>query len=140
MLNEILKQIERRARFVLTSHARPDGDAIGSTLACSAILRHMGKQTQVILRDGVPRVYQKLPFATTVVQSESIDGNYDAAILLECDNIQRTRLEGIEGHYLINIDHHKSGRSFAHLNWIDPQAVATAEMVYRLARAAQIRV
>ena len=140
MLNEVLNQIERRGRFVLTSHARPDGDAIGSTLACAAILRRMGKQTEVVLRDGVPRVYQKLPFASRVIQTDRVNGSYDAAILLECDNIQRTRLEGIEGHFLINIDHHKSGRPFADLNWIDPQAVATAEMVYRLARAAGVKI
>jgi phosphoesterase RecJ-like protein len=140
MLNEVLKEIERRERFLLTSHARPDGDAVGSTLACAAILRGMGKQTEVVLRDGVPRVYQKLPFSTRVVQTDRVNGNYDAAILLECDNIQRTRLEGIEGHFVINIDHHKSGRPFADLNWIDPMAVATAEMVYRLARAAKVKI
>ncbi len=57
-------------------------------------------------------------------------------VVLECDSVQRTRLSGLEDHFLINIDHHASGRAFANVNWIDPQAVATAEMVYRLAREA----
>jgi len=140
MLNEVLTEIERRERFVLTSHARADGDAVGSTLACAEILRQMGKQSEVILRDGVPRVYQQLPFAGRVVQAERVNGSYDAAILLECDSVQRTRLEGLESQFLINIDHHKSGRNFGHVNWIDPKAVATAEMVYRLARQAGVRI
>ncbi len=140
MLNEVLTEIERRERFVLTSHARADGDAVGSTLACDEILRQMGKQSEVILRDGVPRVYQQLPFAGRVVQAERVNGSYDAAILLECDSVQRTRLEGLESQFLINIDHHKSGRNFGHVNWIDPKAVATAEMVYRLARQAGVRI
>jgi len=140
MLNEVLKEIESRERFLLTSHARADGDAVGSTLACSEILRQMGKLPEVILRDGVPRVYQQLPFAGRVVQAERVNGSYDAAILLECDSVQRTRLEGLESHFLINIDHHKSGRNFAHVNWIDPKAVATAEMVYRLARQAGVKI
>ena len=67
MLKEVLKQIERRDRFLLTSHARPDGDAVGSALACCQILRAMGKQADVVLRDGVPRIYQPLPYADKVV-------------------------------------------------------------------------
>jgi len=134
MLKEVLKQIEQRDRFVLTSHARPDGDAIGSALACCQILRSVGKSAEVVLRDGVPRIYQPLPFADQVVQSDKVNGNYEAAILLECDSVQRARLSGLENHFLISIDHHLSGRPFAHVNWIDPDAVATAEMVYRLAR------
>ena len=96
MLTEVLKHIEQRNRFLLTSHARPDGDAIGSALACRQILRLMGKEADVVLHDGVPRIYQPLPFAETVVQAERVNGDYDAAIILECDSIQRTRLEGLE--------------------------------------------
>jgi len=138
MLREVLKHIEQRSRFLLTSHARPDGDAVGSALACCQILLSMGKEAEVVLRDGVPRIYQPLPFADKVVQADRVNGNYEAAIILECDSIQRTRLEGLEDRFLINIDHHLSGRPFGHVNWIDPKAVATAEMVYRLAREAGI--
>jgi len=140
MLEEVLRQIEQRNRFLLTSHARPDGDAIGSALACAQILRSMGKQAEVVLHDGVPRIYRPLPFAETVVQAERVNGKYEAAIVLECDSIQRTRLEGLENHFLISIDHHLSGRPFAHVNWIDPKAVATAEMVYRMAREAGVKI
>lgn len=140
MLDEVLKHIEKHQRFLLTSHARPDGDAVGSALACSEILRSMGKYAEVVLRDGVPRVYQPLPFADTVVQAERVNGKYEAAIILECDSIQRTRLEGLEKHFLINIDHHSTGRPFGNVNWIDPKAVATAEMVYRLAREADVKI
>jgi phosphoesterase RecJ-like protein len=140
MLKEVLTQIERRNRFLLTSHARPDGDAIGSALACCQILRSMGKEAEVVLSDAVPRIYQSLPFADKVVRSERVNGEYDAAIILECDSIQRTRLEGLENQFVINIDHHLSGRPFGDVNWIDPKAVATAEMVYRMAREAGINV
>ena len=140
MLKEVLKHIEQRNRFLLTSHARPDGDAIGSALACGQILRSMGKEAEVVLRDGVPRIYQPLPHANKVLQTERVNGDYEAAIVLECDSIQRTRLLGLENRFLINIDHHVSGRPFAHVNWIDPKAVATAEMVYRLAREASVRI
>src|SRR5215471_12293443 len=138
MVNEVLKQIERRASFVLTSHARPDGDAVGSVLACSEILRAMGKDAQVVLAHGVPRIYRPLPFTDTVIEQTAINGDYEAAIVLECDSIQRTRLEGLDQKFLISIDHHISGRPFAHVNWIDPAACATGEMVFRLAREAGV--
>jgi bifunctional oligoribonuclease and PAP phosphatase NrnA len=137
-LNAILDEIGRRERFVLTSHARPDGDAIGSVLACSEILRKMGKQAEVVLNGSVPHIYRLLPFADTVIDAKSINGRYEAAIVLECDSVQRTNLQGLERQFLINIDHHVSGRPFAHINWIDPNACATAEMIYRLALAAAV--
>jgi bifunctional oligoribonuclease and PAP phosphatase NrnA len=140
MLHEVLKHIEQHRRFVLTSHARPDGDAIGSALACGQMLRSLGKEAVVILYDPVPRIYQRLPFAEKVVQAQGINGNYEAAIILECDSIQRTRLHGLEQRFLISIDHHLSGQPFAHVNWIDPSAVATGEMVYRLAREASVAI
>jgi phosphoesterase RecJ-like protein len=132
MLREVLEHIERRQRFVLTSHARPDGDAIGSALACCEVLRRLGKDADVVLHDPVPRIYQPLPFADRVVQADRVNGNYEAAIILECDSIQRTRLEGLDNRFLISIDHHLSGRPFAHVNWI--------ELVYRLAREARVTI
>jgi bifunctional oligoribonuclease and PAP phosphatase NrnA len=140
MLQDVLNAIRPRQKFVLTSHARPDGDAIGSALACGQILRLMGKEAQVVMKDPVPRIYQRLPFADQVVHSDSIIGEYDAALLLECDSIQRTRLLGLDERFLISIDHHISGRNFAHVNWIDPSAVATGELVYRLGCAAGITI
>src|SRR4051812_4815936 len=108
MLKDVLKHIEQHNRFILTSHARPDGDAIGSALAFRQILRAMGKEAVVVLRDGVPRIYQPLPYARDVVKSDIVNGEYEAAIILECDSLQRTRLRGLENKFLINIDHHQS--------------------------------
>lgn len=138
-LEQVLQEINRRRRFLVTSHARPDGDAIGSTLALAQVLRKMGKTSEVVLRDSVPVIYRPLPLSESIVHSSQVNGDYDAAIILECDSIQRTRLHGLEKHFLINIDHHASSKPFAHVNWIDPSAVATAELVSRLAQAAQVK-
>jgi phosphoesterase RecJ-like protein len=140
MVRVVLSEIARRDRFLLTSHARPDGDAIGSALACCQILRNMGKQAEVVLPGAVPVIYRPLPFAEQVRQAARVDGEYEAAILLECDSVQRTALGGLERHFLINIDHHRTGRPFADVNWIDPNACATAEMIFRLAREAGVTI
>jgi len=137
MLDRVLQEIRERRRLVVTSHARPDGDGIGSALACAQILRQLGKDAEVVMHDGVPRIYQSLPFADRVVRTESVPPN-DAVIILECDSIKRTQLNGLEDCFLINIDHHMSGRNFANVNWIDSSVMATAELVYRMARLAGV--
>ncbi|MFZ0477948.1 MAG: bifunctional oligoribonuclease/PAP phosphatase NrnA [Terriglobales bacterium] len=135
MLDRVLQAIRERHRFVVTSHARPDGDGIGSALACGEILRAMGKDAEVVMYDGIPRIYQGLPFAGRAIHADTVPAN-DAVILLECDSTRRAMLKGLDQSFLINIDHHLSGRNFANVNWIDSSVMATAELVYRLARMA----
>jgi bifunctional oligoribonuclease and PAP phosphatase NrnA len=88
----------------------------------------------------VPLLYRSLPCASAIRQVSWAEGQYDAVILLECDGIERSRLRGLDGRLIINIDHHVSGRPFADINWIDTEACAVAEMVYRLASLAGVHV
>ncbi len=139
-LEQVLHHIGERKHFLVTSHTRPDGDAVGSSLALAQVLRKMDKRAEVILGDTVPVIYKPLPHAESIRHASRVNGKYDAAIILECDSIVRTRLQGLEQHFLINIDHHSSSKPFAHVNWIDPSACAVAEMVFRLAQAAGVKV
>lgn len=139
-MQQVLDQIRQRQEFLLTSHARPDGDAIGSLLALAGILHHMGKRAEVIMSDPVPVIYKPLPYADTIVHSSQVNGHYEAAILLECDSVQRTRVQGLEKYFLISIDHHVTGKRFADVNWIDPAASACAEMVFCLGKAAGVHI
>jgi phosphoesterase RecJ-like protein len=94
----------------------------------------------VVLSDRIPYIYRSLPGASHVLQTISVNGHYEAAILLECDSLARTGLEGLESKFIVNIDHHASGKPFGDINWIDPEACATAEMIYRLAREAGVEI
>ena len=75
-LAQVLQEIDQRRRFLVTSHARPDGDAIGSTLALAQILRKMGKSAEVVLADNVPVIYRPLPHADAVIHSTGIMKRY----------------------------------------------------------------
>jgi bifunctional oligoribonuclease and PAP phosphatase NrnA len=138
-IHAVLDAIERGQRFLISAHARPDGDAIGSILACAMVLEQMGKKVEMVSCDRVPLLYRSLPCASAIRQVSRIDGKYDAVILLECDGIERSRLCGLEDQFLINIDHHVSGQAFANINWIDTEACAVAEMIYMLAKLAEVR-
>ncbi len=139
-LEQVLHHIGERKHFLVTSHTRPDGDSVGSTLALAQVLRKMGKSAEVVLGDTVPVIYKPLPHAETIRHVSLVNGKYDAAIILECDSVVRTRLQGLEEHFLINIDHHATSKPFADVNWIDPSACAVAEMVFRLAQAAGVKI
>ena len=131
----ILRVLSRGERFLVCSHARPDGDAVGSMLAMGMLIRQLGKHADLITPDSIPVVYRGLPEADSIAFALSVRGPYDAAILLECDGPERPGLRGLDQYFLINIDHHLTGRKYANLNWIDHGAVSVGELVYRLAQA-----
>jgi phosphoesterase RecJ-like protein len=134
----ILQVLSQGERFLVCSHARPDGDAVGSMLAIGMLLRQLGKHADLITPDSIPVVYRGLPEADSIAFALSVRGPYDAVILLECDGPDRPGLRGLDRYFLINIDHHLTGRNYANLNWIDHEAVSVGELVYRLAQASGV--
>lgn len=133
----VLEAFRSGRRFWLVSHARPDGDALGSLLALRELLTAAGASADVLLRDPLPYPYGFLPGAATVHVAAAAPGRLsrpDALVMLECARLARSHIAGLEGHFTVNIDHHASARPFAAVNWIDPAACAVSEMIYRLAR------
>lgn len=136
----ILDAIGRGERFLVCSHSRPDGDAVGSMLAMGMLLRALGKRADLVAADRVPAIYRALPGAEEIRFAMRVHGPYDAVILLECDSVERTKLSGLEPFYVINIDHHSTARMFGRLNWIDREAASVGELVFRLIKAAGVPV
>ncbi len=130
----LIPLLQTHDRFLITSHARPDGDAIGSSLAAMHLLESMGKQVTVALADTIPRPFAGLPGAHRIVQHIPATAA-EVALVLECDSVKRTGFATLGAPITINIDHHLSGVSFASVNWIDPEAPAVGAMLYELAVA-----
>jgi len=137
----LLSLLHARESFVVTSHARPDGDAIGSALGLMHLLDGMGKRVTVAFADPIPVIYRWLPGVERIQVALPVATPVpDAAILLECDGFERTGFERqafdrMGAGLTINIDHHLSGKTFASFNWIDPEACAVGAMIYDLAVA-----
>jgi len=138
-ISALLTLIRERQSFLITSHARPDGDAIGSAVGMMHLLDAMGKDVQVAFADPIPLIYGYLPGIKRITHTLPATPP-DAAILLECDSIQRSGFDSIHANFTINIDHHKSGRNFASFNWIDQEAPAVGAMVYDLAVASGVEI
>ncbi len=118
-------------RILLVTHFRPDGDAVGSLIGLGLALQQSGREVQMVIEDGVPSEYRMLEGSNQVLRKP--EGQFDLVGLVDCSEVERT------GNVLkdwpmpdINIDHHCTNMNFARVNLVDPQAVATAEIVAEL--------
>ena len=140
MLSQVVELIENKDRFGITSHVRPDGDSLGSSLGLYWLLRALGKDVEVIMRDPAPHSYQNLPGADAIRVTPSVDRPYDAVFVIECSDIDRPGLIDLEKQFVVNIDHHSTTELFGTINWIDSTASAVGEMIYNLCKATGVRV
>src|SRR5688572_13828628 len=140
MLSQVVELIESKRRFAITSHIRPDGDSLGSSLGLYWLLRALDKEVEVIMRDAVPHAYQKLPGTEAVRVTPRVDRPYDAVFVIECSDITRPGLIDLERQLVVNIDHHSTTALFGDINWIDSTASAVGEMIYNLCKALGVRV
>jgi bifunctional oligoribonuclease and PAP phosphatase NrnA len=135
MLSQVVDLIESKHRFMITAHVRPDGDSLGSSLALYWILKALDKDPVVIMRDPVPHAYRSLAGAEDVQVMPEVVEKFDGAFVIECSDIHRPGLVGLELQNVVNIDHHSTTALFGNINWIDSTASAVGEMIYNLCKA-----
>lgn len=126
---DVAAVIRARQSFILTSHARPDGDAVGSQLALAFALDALGKTVRLVDRDPVPAPYRVFPGADRIEVADRLTEPADALIVLECSNLGRPEVAGLDGRYIVNIDHHPGNALYGAVNWFDESAAACAELV-----------
>lgn len=134
-LAQIVDELRRRQRCVITSHARPDGDAIGSSMAMAYALRDLGKEVRVVSRDAPPPPLLAFPGVPGIEVVTRVDDPGDAVIVMECGDLTRTGIGGLERGFVVNIDHHPGNSMYGALNWLDLSAAACGEMVFDLVGA-----
>ncbi len=146
MIAEIRKALQEAERVLLVSHIHPDGDAVGSLLGMGLALEAAGKQVEMVLSDGLPGTFRHLSGSDKIVKKA--DGLFDFTVVLDCSDLLRagdvfgsmagkeTRVEDEskagESHLTrpdLNIDHHITNLNFARYNLVEPDAVATSELL-----------
>lgn len=121
--------LQERRSFILTSHARPDGDAIGSQLSLALALRAIGKTVRIINKDQIPAQYRHFPSVSDIEYATEATGPADAVVTLECSDISRPGVAGLADYFVINIDHHLGNEMYGGVNWFDGSAASCTEMV-----------
>jgi phosphoesterase RecJ-like protein len=127
---DVCNALEQRDSFVVTSHVRPDGDAMGSSVALALALCAAGKRARVVMRDHLPIQFMEFPSVDEITCADEIPDDDSTVVVLECGDLERTGLRGLERHPVINIDHHPGNSGFGAVQWFDGAAVACGEMVY----------
>ena len=61
--------------------------------------------------------------------------SFDAAVIMECSEISRTGVRGLDRSPLVNIDHHPGNTGYGAVNWVDESAAACGELVFALVSA-----
>ena len=136
-IEKVIKEIRDRQSFFITAHVNPEADAMGSSLALAWSLRQIGKKAQVVSHDPLPKFLSFLPHKDILTQMPRIASPPDALFVLDCGDIERTGFfDGASrpSFPVINIDHHITNKQFGTVNWVDPGAAATAELIYDLDR------
>jgi phosphoesterase RecJ-like protein len=139
-LNKIIDVINTCRSFLVTSHVRLDGDALGSELAMYQMLTLMGKDAIVYNQDETPGNYRFLPGSDKIVHHLPDLDRYEVAFILDCSDLERIGNEAsrIGRKRIINIDHHVSNGNFGALSYLDHQASSTGELLYRLIRGMNV--
>jgi len=131
--------IRRHQSFVLLSHVRPDGDAIGSQLALGFALEAAGKRVRLINEDGLPENLAFLP-GSHRIETPPADP-VDAEVVIALDTATKPRLGEAALHAAsaatlwLNIDHHISNPRYGDFNYIDSTSPATGQILYDLITA-----
>jgi len=138
-VEQVAQKIITSQRIVITSHLRPDGDSICTSLALYFIGKSLGKKMAIINHDPTPFPFNLFPDMENITIGQIPPDEFDLVILLECANIGRSGHKYIDDYYKINIDHHHSNDYYGDINWVDPNAAAVGSLVYCLGEELKVK-
>ena len=138
---EIMSAIKEAGRVGIAGHIHPDGDCIGS---CLAMYNYLSANYDFVLDvylEEIPKSFTCISGCDKVNHDYPDAEPYDVFIALDCGDTDRL---GKAYRYLkdarlsICIDHHDTNEGYANINLINPDAAATAEILFDLFDPEQI--
>ena len=145
MLNKALCDCVRQGgSFLIFTHVRPDGDALGSSFGLREALRSAGKKADVVIPCDMPDRYRNFFCGAMTSVSDSAVDEYDYILVLDCATFERIECGSFDlakySHKLLNLDHHRGNTTsqsalFSH---VDPEASSTCHLAVLLAEECQL--
>jgi phosphoesterase RecJ-like protein len=146
-IKKILELIHEKDNILITSHSDPDGDSISSELALGYFLEKIGKRCEILNQGEISSRYLFLDKDRKIKCASggsnelfSLDFKPDLAILLECSHLDRAGWVKIiipKDSQIINLDHHPDNTFYGEINYVDPYASATGEIIYEILKIAK---
>lgn len=147
IISDIIRGIEPSHNILLSSHAGPDGDSLGSQIAFYLYLKSLGKNVRIFNDGHIPHCFHGFDKIGLIENDPpkwmEPDGGFDLGIIFECTTLDRIgKVAGLipDDLMLINIDHHNENRHFGEYNFVDVEASSVGEMSYRIFRQAGFKI
>jgi phosphoesterase RecJ-like protein len=144
---QVIDALSRCRRVLITTHVRPDGDALGSAAAMHLALKRKGIESEVLLLTHLPRKYACI-FGDYGVPSTDVERGWPADwrfdrfdALLVLDTGTWSQLPGLQERIAswraprVVIDHHLTQENWADVRLIVTEAAAAGEIVAELLEA-----
>jgi bifunctional oligoribonuclease and PAP phosphatase NrnA len=137
---EVLESLLEADRLVLTTHIRPDGDALGSEIGLALFLQKLGKQVWILNSDPPPanldwlvEFFPVKTFTGSLKQLKLIT-EADALVIIDTGALERLGKVGVplrngSGRKIL-IDHHPSPETWFDLAYLETTFASTGEMIY----------
>lgn len=143
----IINKLKESKNIIILPHVSVDGDALGSSLALALALKKAGKNVRVYFEEEIPQVFTFLPGKEFILKYSNFNedsskmSKAETVVALDTGDLERlgNRVEIFNNsENKINIDHHPTNTYFAEINYVNPKAAATCEIVYELIKAIDI--
>jgi bifunctional oligoribonuclease and PAP phosphatase NrnA len=135
----VLEQLRGAHHVLAVSHENPDADTLGAVLGVCHIVEAMGGRATAISTDPVPPLYGFIAGIDRFRRDPDPAETYDLLVLCDCATVDRAGDVVARNADLfarlprVIIDHHASNTDGGEVDWIDPEAAATCELVALLA-------
>ena len=131
-MKEVADILRGAERITAICHENPDADTLGAAIALALAGERLGKQVEVVSGDPPPPFTAFMPRIADVRDAPRLEP--DVAVVVDGDLGRTGRVAAEQGDWLgrariVNIDHHVSNPGSGIVNWVDPSAAATCEMV-----------
>lgn len=144
-IDKIFDEIKRAEKILIVSHVNPDGDTLGSMCALKLLL---GDKADTLIQTpasaGVPDTYKFLPEINSSKNLDNVQNVYDLVITVDVASIDRmvesARQIFDNARMTINIDHHKTNKGYAKLNYIKGDASSAGEVLYNIFKTRNIEI
>lgn len=142
--------INKSTDVLITTHTKPDGDAVGCCVALSETLKAMGKKAQILLLSSLPQWYGFLLEGKVLVLGHDIDpeqletgklGRFDLIIIADTNSY--SQLPKLEKYLkqkpapVLIIDHHTTADGLGDVEIVDTNAPAASLIVFELLKFAK---
>ena len=132
--NALLDAVAQRKNAIIIGHSHPDGDCVGSAVALAELIEALGGKAEIFFPEPAPLRLEFLLQGRTELPAlpQALDDYdviaVDVASLNQFGDVQ----EALRDKFSLRIDHHDVGTPYTEINFADPAASATGEIMFDL--------